>query len=59
MGRSVKKGPFIEPKLALKVDKQKESGARDPIKTWSRACTIPSQGGDFKHTKGELPSKLL
>ena len=40
MSRSLKKGPFIEPKLALKVEKQKESGARDPIKTWSRRSTI-------------------
>ncbi len=41
MGRSLKKGPFIDPKLALKVDRQNESGSREPIKTWARACTIP------------------
>ena len=41
MGRSLKKGPYIDPKLALKVDRQNESGSREPIKTWARACTIP------------------
>ena len=41
MGRSLKKGPYIDPKLALKVDRQNEVGSREPIKTWARACTIP------------------
>ena len=41
MGRSLKKGPYIDVKLALKVDRQNDSGIREPIKTWARACTIP------------------
>ncbi len=40
MGRSLKKGPFVDPKLFAKVEKQRESGSREPIKTWARACTI-------------------
>jgi len=40
MGRSVKKGPFVDPKLLKKVMKQKDVGAKDPIRTWSRSCTI-------------------
>jgi small subunit ribosomal protein S19 len=40
MSRSVKKGPFVDEKLYRKVDKQKETSRRDPIRTWSRACTI-------------------
>jgi small subunit ribosomal protein S19 len=40
MGRSLKKGPFVNPKLFLKVEKQNNQGAKDPIKTWARACTI-------------------
>ena len=40
MGRSQKKGPFVDEKLYLKVHKQIESGIKDPIKTWARACTI-------------------
>lgn len=40
MSRSSKKGPFIDPKLIIKVMKQKQSGDKSPIKTWSRACTV-------------------
>ena len=40
MSRSSKKGPYIDPKLLKKVLKQKETGDKSPIKTWSRACTI-------------------
>ena len=38
MSRSLKKGPHIDYKLLAKVEKQ--TGRREPIKTWSRACTI-------------------
>ncbi len=40
MGRSLKKGPFINPKLFLKVERQNNQGLKEPIKTWARACTI-------------------
>src|SRR5437588_5636740 len=40
MSRSMKKGPFVDDKLLKKVERQKDTGARDPIKTWSRACTV-------------------
>lgn len=40
MGRSQKKGPFVDEKLYFKVVKQNENGTREPIKTWARACTI-------------------
>jgi len=40
MGRSLKKGPFVDEKLYGKVMKQENSGSRDPIKTWARRCTI-------------------
>ena len=40
MTRSAKKGPYVDEKLYTKVMKAKESGARDGIKTWRRACTI-------------------
>ncbi len=40
MGRSTKKGPYIDPKLAKKVAKQIVNGDRSPITTWARACTI-------------------
>ncbi len=41
MSRSLKKGPYIDPKLAIKVARQNEAGDKSPIKTWARACTIP------------------
>lgn len=40
MARSLKKGPFIDPKLEKKVETAKQSGSKQPIKTWSRASTI-------------------
>jgi len=39
MSRSLKKGPFIDPKLAAKVAKA-GPGSKTVIKTWSRASTI-------------------
>lgn len=43
MSRSLKKGPFVHPKLLKKVLQAGESGNREPIKTWSRASTIIPQ----------------
>ncbi len=40
MSRSLKKGPFIEPKLLQKVDELNSSRRRQVIRTWSRASTI-------------------
>ncbi|PIP60407.1 30S ribosomal protein S19 [Candidatus Uhrbacteria bacterium CG22_combo_CG10-13_8_21_14_all_47_17] len=39
MSRSLKKGPFVDPKLLEKVQKTGQ-GNKTPIKTWSRASTI-------------------
>ena len=40
MGRSLKKGPFISPKLLKKIEKLNETNKKVVIKTWSRASTI-------------------
>ncbi len=40
MSRSAKKGPYYDERLLAKVEKQVRSGPREPIKTWSRDCTI-------------------
>ena len=40
MSRSAKKGPFVDEKLFKKVSKLNENRAKQPIKTWARACTI-------------------
>ena len=40
MSRSIKKGPYVDAKLFLKVEKQNQAGTRNPIQTWARACTV-------------------
>lgn len=40
MGRSLKKGPFCDPKLLAKIEAMNESGEKKVIKTWSRSSTI-------------------
>jgi small subunit ribosomal protein S19 len=40
MSRSIKKGPYVHPKLAKKVEKAMNSGNREVIKTWSRASVL-------------------
>jgi len=40
MSRSIKKGPFVHPKLMKKVEALQRSGAKVVIKTWSRASMI-------------------
>jgi len=41
MARSLKKGPFIDPKLMKKVEQLKSSSGKGTIiKTWSRSSTI-------------------
>ncbi len=43
MSRSVWKGPFVDGYLLEKAEKLRESGRKDPIKTWSRRSTILPQ----------------
>ncbi len=40
MGRSLKKGPFVDHSLMDKVQKAKAAKSKNPIKTWSRRSTI-------------------
>ncbi len=40
MSRSVKKGPYVHPKLAKKVARAQSMDSKVVIKTWSRASTI-------------------
>ena len=58
MSRSTKKGPYIDQKLQQKVNLQKQTGQKQPIKTWARSSQIPPEfvghtflvhsGKDFK-----------
>lgn len=43
MGRSSKKGPYIDPRILKKVMAQKTLEKREPIKTWARASQIPPE----------------
>jgi small subunit ribosomal protein S19 len=43
MSRSLKKGPYIDPKLLKKVMKMVEAGEKKIIKTWARASDIPPE----------------
>jgi small subunit ribosomal protein S19 len=52
MSRSLKKGPYVEPKLLRKVEKLNDSKSRQVIRTWSRSSTIfPQMVG---HKLGEF-----
>ena len=40
MGRSLKKGPYVDLKLVKKIHKLEETGRNNPIKTWARGSMI-------------------
>ena len=40
MSRSTSKGPYVDQKLLLKIQKIKQSGEKKAIKTWARASVI-------------------
>ena len=40
MSRSIKKGPYVDPKLMKKVNAIQAAGSRDVIRTWARASMI-------------------
>ena len=40
MSRSLKKGPFVDPRLLARIEAMNAAGEKNVIKTWSRASTI-------------------
>lgn len=54
MGRSLKKGPYVDEKLYRKVELLNQRGRREPIKTWARRSTIVPEfvGHTFKVHNG-------
>ena len=60
MGRSLKKGPFVDEKLFGKVMKQKDQGSHEPLKTWARRCTIVPEfvGFTFMVHNGKMFHKV-
>ena len=61
MGRSLKKGPYVDLKLYLKVEKQEATGFKEPIKTWARSCTIVPEfvGYTFMVHNGKTHMKVF
>ena len=60
MGRSLKKGPFVDQKLLKKVFRQQQDGDRTPIKTWARRSTIVPEfvGHTFMVHNGKIFNKV-
>ncbi|MFA5162653.1 MAG: 30S ribosomal protein S19 [Elusimicrobiales bacterium] len=40
MGRSTKKGPFVDSNVLKAIQEMNRTGDKKPVKTWARACTI-------------------
>ncbi|OHB67150.1 MAG: 30S ribosomal protein S19 [Planctomycetes bacterium RBG_13_60_9] len=61
MGRSLRKGPYVDDKLFAKVSKQVTAGTREPIKTWARRCTIVPEfvGFTFMVHNGKAFNKVF
>jgi small subunit ribosomal protein S19 len=61
MSRSVKKGPFVDEKLFMKVQRAKAADSRMPIRTWSRRCTVVPEfiGATFEVHNGKTFHKVF
>lgn len=61
MTRSIKKGPYVDPRVLKKIEGKRPESA-GPIKTWSRACTIAPEMVGFKfsvHNGKDFPEVLV
>jgi small subunit ribosomal protein S19 len=61
MGRSLKKGPYVDAKLYGKVDKLNQQGIKEAITTWARPCTIIPEfvGHTFMVHNGKMHMKVF
>ena len=61
MSRSIKKGPYIDPKVLKKVRQREASDSHEPIKTWARRCTIVPEfvGFTFMVHNGKMFHKVF
>ncbi len=63
MSRSLKKPPFIDPKLKKKIDRVKTGALKGPIKTWSRDSVIyPDMVGmviEVHNGRIHIPVKII
>jgi small subunit ribosomal protein S19 len=60
VSRSLKKGPFVDPKLEKKILRLNREGKREPITTWARASTISPDfvGHTFRVHNGRQHVKI-
>lgn len=56
MARSSKKGPYVDQKLLKKVLRQKQTGQKEPLKTWARSSQVPPEfvGHTFAVHNGKI-----
>jgi small subunit ribosomal protein S19 len=61
MGRSTKKGPYVDPKLFAKLLKARETNNSQAITTWARRCTIVPEfvGATFMVHNGKTHIKVF
>ena len=61
MSRSLKKGPYVDVRLLAKVERMERTPRKEPIKTWSRDCTIVPEfiGHTFMIHNGRQFMKLF
>ena len=67
MSRSLKKGPYIDPKVQKKIEKSIETGDRSPITIWARSATVTPEaiGLTFmihdgrKHQKVQITEEMV
>ncbi len=61
MARSLKKGPYVDPRLYQKVQKAIDANTYEPIKTWCRRCTIPPEfvGRTFEVHNGKVFNRVF
>lgn len=54
MARSLKKGPYVSERLYRRVEKLNQMRKKEPLKTWTRSCTIVPEfvGHTFKVHNG-------
>ena len=61
MARSLKKGPYVDAKLLARIERMNQSGPRDAVQTWRRACTIVPEfiGMNFEVHNGKVFHKVF
>ena len=61
MSRSSKKGPFVDPKLYMKVERLNAANEKQPVKTWARTCVILPEfvGHTFMVHNGRVHVKVF